>query len=344
MAPRSEHPAGSTRVPRAIRSRRSTRYLQLEHGIVITGDEGSIPSLRPAPGGESTPAGHPVAPLQRMPPLSALRECLSFQADEPPQSFHSRLFGVHPIAREARRSYSGALAELAVTESLSALGSEWTVLHSVPLAGERQDDDRSAEHRGIDHLVIGPAGIFTLSVESHAGQALWVGERTFIADGERLDHLARADETGRAVTLLLGSALAAAGIALEIVVTPCVVVDAPATLEVRQRPGRIQVVTARSFAAWLTGLPRMLSPTVVEEIVAVAVAASSWPSGSLERLDSGADTHERRAEFERLRLRVSSARFRRLLWTGLGVVVSYGAVILNLGGLTALELTSALGR
>ncbi len=332
------------RVPRATRSRRSTRNLQLEHGIVITGDEGSIPSVQSAPAGESMRAGHPVQPLQRMPPLSALRECLSFQADEPPQSFLSRLFGVHPIAREARRSFSGALAELAVTESLSALGSEWTVVHSVPVAGHKQDDHRLVEHRVIDHLVIGPAGIFTLSVESHAGQALWVGERTFIADGERLDHLAKADETGRAVTRLLGSALAAAGVALEIVVTPCVVVDAPATLEVRQRPGRIQVVTARSFSAWLTGLPRLISPTVLEEVVAVAVAASSWPSSPLDHLDTEVDAHERRAEFERLRLRVSSARLRRLLWTGLGVVVSYGAVIVNLGGLTALELTSALGR
>ncbi|MFM9919823.1 nuclease-related domain-containing protein [Lacisediminihabitans sp. H27-G8] len=300
--------------------------------------------MQSAPAGESMRAGHPVQPSQRMPPLSALRECLSFQADEPPQSFLSRLFGVHPIAREARRSFSGALAELAVMESLSALGSEWTVVHSVPVAGHKQDDHRLVEHRVIDHLVIGPAGIFTLSVESHAGQALWVGERTFIADGERLDHLAKADETGRAVTRLLGSALAAAGVALEIVVTPCVVVDAPATLEVRQRPGRIQVVTARSFSAWLTGLPRLISPTVLEEVVAVAVAASSWPSSPLDHLDTEADAHERRAEFERLRLRVSSARLRRLLWTGLGVVVSYGAVIVNLGGLTALELTSALGR
>ncbi|MET4704406.1 hypothetical protein ABIB54_001892 [Frigoribacterium sp. UYMn621] len=319
------------RVPRATRARRSTRNLQLEHGIISTGD-----------------------PLQRMPPLSALRECLTIQADEAPQSFLARLFGVHPIAREARRSFSGALAELAVTESLSALGSEWTVVHSVPVAGPRQDDHRLVdhrlvehrlvEHRVIDHLVIGPAGIFTLSVESHAGQALWVGERTFIADGERLDHLARADETGRAVTRLLGSALAAAGVALELVVTPCVIVDAPATLEVRQRPGRIQVVTARSFAVWLTGLPRLISPAVVDEVVAVAVAASSWPSSPLDDPDTtGADAHERRAEFERLRRRVSSARFRRLLWTGLGVVVSYGTVIVTLGSATALELTSALG-
>lgn len=320
----------------------------MEDGIANTRDDGSILSGETIPTGQSRRYGHPVAPLERMPPLSALRECLSLQSDSPPQSVFSRLFGVDPLAREARRSYSGAKAELAVVESLAALGSEWTVLHSVPVpvpVAEGGVECRTIiDHLVIDHLLIGPAGIFTLSVESHAGQSLWVGERTFIADGECLDHLAVADEASRAVSRLLTAALLDGGVTLDAVTTPCVVVDAPATLEVQQRPGRVHVVTARTFASWLIGLPRLISPAVVEDLVAVAASTATWPTSPHDHAESEAENRYRTAQFEQLRHRVSSARFRRLLWTGLGVVVSYAAVIVDLGGLTIVELTAALGR
>jgi hypothetical protein len=328
-----ESPAGVV----SCRLRTATTGLQsgnlpLEDGIVFTGDESSSIDAR------SRQAGHSVAPLERMPPQTALRECLSLQSDAAPQSLFACLFGLDPLARAARRSYSGAIAELALADSLAALGREWTVLHSVPVA-EEGFGDRPI----IDHLVIGPAGIFTLSIQSHAGQSLWVGERTFIADGERLNHLAIAEEGALAVSRLLTEALAAGGAILDVIVTPCVVVDAPATLQVLQRPGRVQVVTARTFASWLTGLPRLKSPVAVEEFVAVAVSASTWPMSRPAHGEGEAGTRHRTAEFELLRHRVSSARVRRLLWTGLGVVVSYSALITNLGGLTMLDLTAALG-
>ena len=300
--------------------------------MVKTGDERSSLPARLSQALDS------VALLERMPPYTALRECLSLQSVAPSQSAFSRLLGVDPLVREARRSYSGAQAELAVAECLAALGSEWTVLNSVPVTEEGFEDQLV-----IDHLVIGPAGIFTLSIQSHAGQSLWVGERTFIADGERLNHLAIAEEGGLAVARLLTAALAAGGAILDVVVTPCVVVDAPARLQVHQRPGRVQVVTARTFASWLTGLPRLKSPMAIEEFVTVAVSASTWPMSQPANGEGMADIRHRAAEFELLRHRVSSARIRRLLWTGLGVVMSYATLIANLSGLTVLDLAASLG-
>jgi hypothetical protein len=243
---------------------------------------------------------------------------------------------VDPLPREARRSYSGALAEVAVAESLAALGSEWTVLHSVPVTGDASGDDPATV---VDHLVIGPAGIFTITIHSHSGQSVWVGERTFIVDGERLDHLASADAAGSAASDRFVVALAAARTNLDAVVTPCIVVDAPATLRTHQRPGRIQVVTARAFAAWLAGLPRLISPAAVDALAAVAVESSTWAVHPGCELD---DAPQRVAEFARLRHRVASARFRRLVWTGLGVIVSYALVISSFTGLTLFGLTTAI--
>lgn len=320
--------------------------------MVSAGDERSSPPARLRQAGDS------VAPLQRMPPSTALRDCLSLQSDAGPQPVLSWLFGVNPLARGARRSYSGAQAELALVKSLTALGSEWTVLHSVPVTegGIKGEpvidhlviDQPVIDQPVIDHLVIGPAGIFTLSIQSHSGQSLWVGERTFIADGERLNHLPIAEEEGLAVARLLTAALAASGVRRdvvmpEVVVTPCVVVDAPARLQVHQRPGPVQVITAGTFTSWLTGLPRLKSPVAVEEIMAVAISASTWPMNQPANGESVADIRHRVAEFELLRHHVSSARVRRLLWAGLGVVVSYAAIIANLGGLTLLDLAVSLG-
>ncbi|CAN5539191.1 hypothetical protein BH10ACT4_BH10ACT4_04280 [soil metagenome] len=279
-------------------------------------------------------AQKPVAPARWEPSNHALRECLALQSEAAPLSLLARLFGVDPLSRDARRSYSGALAELALADSFAALGAEWTVLHSVPVGSESK-----RRYPAIDHLLIGPAGIFSVTAHSHAGQAIWVGERTFMVDDERLDHLAAAEEAASAASELLTAALARGGSVAEVVVIPCIVVDSPATLQIRQRPGRIQVTTTRTFTAWVASVPRLFSPAVVDTLSAVALQSSTWPAALAA---DGQDAHRRRDDFDRLRLHIASARLRRLIWTGLGVVVSYAAVILSLTGETALQIASAL--
>ena len=276
-----------------------------------------------------------MAPAHWMPSNNALRECLALQEEAAPRSLLLRLFGADPLSRDARRPFSGALAEIALADSLAALGPDWTVVHSVPVGGALPE-----QHLAIDHLVIGPAGIFTITLHSHAGQDIWVGERTFLVDDERLGHLPVAEESALAVSGLLEAALAVRGTAVDVLVTPCIVVDSPATMRVRQRTGRIQVTTARDFTAWLASLPRLFSPAVVNTLSAVALQASTWPAGPAVQ---SRDVHHQRDDFDRLLLHIASARLRRLIWTGLGVIASYAPVIVNLSGRSALEVLSALG-
>lgn len=299
----------------------------MEDGIVITGDDCStLPSPQ---------AGQSVERAHGAPSNRALQECLALQAGARPLSVVARLFGADPLSRDARRPYSGALAEIALADSLAALGAAWTVVNSVPVGGDLGSHDPA-----IDHLVIGPAGVFAIAVHGHAGQAVWVGERTFMVDDERIGYLADAEHAASAVSRLLGAALALAGAAADIVVTPCIVVDSPATLQIRQRTDRIQVSTARDFTAWLASLPRLISPAVVDSLSAVALQESTWP---LCHSGHHREVHHWRDEFDRLRLRVDRARFRRLIWTGLGVIVSYATLIANLAGRAALDVTAVLG-
>ena len=289
-------------------------------GIVTTGDDRST---LPAP---QRQAGDSSDPAHWMPSNHALRECLALQKEAPPLSLVARLFGVDPLSRDARRSYSGALAEIALADSLAALGEEWTVVHSVPVGG-----DIAAGHHplALDHLVIGPAGIFSITIHSHAGQAVWVGERTFMVDDERLGHLADAERAASAASRLLAAALAVAGTAADVVVTPCIVVDSPSTLQIRQRPNRIQTSTAREFTTWLAALPRLISPTVVTALTGVSLRASTWSASVAVQPH---DALQRRDDFDQLRLHIDSARLRRLVWTGLGVILSYSLVISSATG------------
>ena len=305
------------------------RHLPLGDGIVITGDDCSTLDAVQAESGES------VVPAQWLPSNHALRECLALQAEAVPVSLFGRLFGVDPLSRDARRSYSGALAEIALADSFAALGAEWTVVHSVPVGG-----GLPGQFLAIDHLLIGPAGLFSITVHSHAGQDIWVGERTFLVDHERLGHLAVAEEAASAASRLLTAALAAEGTAADIEVTPCVVVDSPATLQIRQHAGRTRVTTARNVTPWLMSLPRLFSPAVVDALAAATLQLSTWPVNP--EMQSH-DVHRQRDDFDRLRLLVASARLRRLIWAGVGVIVSYTAVIANVAGMTVGELSSALG-
>ena len=64
------------------------------------------------------------------------------------------------ISDDARSWYLGALGERRVGKLLEQLGPEWTVLHSVPVGSSTSD---------IDHIVIGPGGVFTINAKNHSG-------------------------------------------------------------------------------------------------------------------------------------------------------------------------------
>jgi hypothetical protein len=69
------------------------------------------------------------------------------------------------IDEEAESWYRGVLGERRVAALLDQLGEEWTVIHSLPI-GERGSD--------IDHLVIGPPGVFTVNTKFSPGRSVWV--------------------------------------------------------------------------------------------------------------------------------------------------------------------------
>src|SRR5687768_6936827 len=119
----------------------------------------------------------------RRPAASVIAECLRVQSTVPPNTAVQRFFGVSPLGREAEPWYVGALGELDVARRLDGLGPGWYVLHSVPVGTGSSD---------LDHVVIGPAGVFTINTKHHPGQNVWVGGRRILVSGQRTDHLRNA--------------------------------------------------------------------------------------------------------------------------------------------------------
>ncbi|MFW3386037.1 UNVERIFIED_CONTAM: nuclease-related domain-containing protein [Kocuria sp. CPCC 205274] len=126
-----------------------------------------------------------------------------------------------PLGADSRPWYQGALGEIAVGQILDRLGPEWTVLHAVPVGAGVSD---------VDHVLIGPAGVFTLNTKNHAGRNVWIGERAILVGGHKQHYLPHArHEAARAAKRL------SAAVGEPVSVTPLLVLIEPGKLTINQR-------------------------------------------------------------------------------------------------------------
>jgi hypothetical protein len=179
-------------------------------------------------------------------------------------------FGDQPdtvvIDEDARGWYWGVLGEQRVAATLSTLGPEWTVLHSVPVGAGNTD---------IDHIAIGPSGVFTLNTKYSPGSTVWTAGRGLMVNGESRPHYLRNSmaELQRASTALSK----AAGFAVP-VFSALVFVD-PASLTVKAPPGwdgtDLHVVSERGLLPLLTRR-RELSDEQLTTVMDAALRAETW--------------------------------------------------------------------
>jgi hypothetical protein len=239
----------------------------------------------------------------------------------------ARFFGVRPLSKDGDRWYRGALGEIAVGRSLSRLDSDWVVLHAVPVG--RGDAD-------IDHVIVGPAGVFTVNTKNHSGKRVWVAGHTFTVSGLRQDHIRNADFEGRRAAKLLGKALG-----FPVQVRPLIVVLDPQRLTVKERPVGVDVVEARRLVRSLTKRPAVLGPEAVVQIASVIGEPTTWG----HQPDDAADL-DRRAQFDALQATIRAAARVRMLWAFALVAVNGSAAVLagpDLFRLLTMAITRLLG-
>lgn len=119
----------------------------------------------------------------------------------------ARALDVKTDERAWRKGAEGEESVGARLEKLRVHG--WQVLHSVPV-GERGSD--------IDHVLIGPGGVFTVNTKNHPGKRIWVSPTQVRVDGHVQPYLRNSRfEAKRAATIL------SAAVGWEVQVRPALV-------------------------------------------------------------------------------------------------------------------------
>ena len=189
---------------------------------------------------------------------SARKRAVELRKEAPVKSVLARLLGA---PREERDWSVGADGEEEVAWRLRKLGDGWHVIHSVPV-GEKGAD--------IDHVVIGPAGVFTLNTKNHSKHRVTVTEGAVYVNGQRTDYLRNSRfEAQRACKFLSASCNG------EVTVQSVIVVMA-ADLRTKSEPTDVYVVGRKSIAQWLTRRPAVLTPERVGEIFEQARRDTTW--------------------------------------------------------------------
>lgn len=175
-------------------------------------------------------------------------------------AYGARLFNVKTDERAWR---VGASGEEIVGNRLEELESRgWHILHSIPVGKNGSD---------IDHVAIGPGGLFTFNTKRHPNAKVWVGKHQIRVNGAPVDYLRNSRfEATRASKFLT----ARAGFRIEAV--PCIVLSGTATVTIKQQPDDVIVLTARDVPRWFKKRRLVLTPEQVDAIYAVARRSDTW--------------------------------------------------------------------
>lgn len=215
------------------------------------------------------------------------QKCLEVQADAEARDPSLRSAKGVTLAADAWSWYVGALGEMEVGEMLTALGPEWFVRHAVPIGAGTKD---------VDHLVIGPGGVFAINTKHHTDASIWVGDYVLRVNNANTHHMKQALSDGRDVARRL---TAKVGFPVR-VASVLAILDAKPIIDKRSPHNRpVAVMDANQLTEWLVGRAQLLSDTQLALIKLAAEEPETW------HVDPrAADTLRVMQRFERLAAQV----------------------------------------
>jgi hypothetical protein len=180
----------------------------------------------------------------------------------PVRTFFARLVDRHTAERAWRLGADGEELVAAQLAGLVRRDPRWRVLHAIPVGAHGAD---------IDHLVVGPGGVYSLNAKHVPDAAVWVGGDAFLVRGQRHPYVRNSrHEAARAGRLLT----AASG--LQTHVSGVIVPVKARTIKIKTMPADVDVVSWRQIAAWLAGRPRLLDDHTTSVLFEAARRVSTW--------------------------------------------------------------------
>jgi hypothetical protein len=162
-------------------------------------------------------------------------------------------------SRSERAEHAAMKEEQRIRDELTDLPAGWYVLPSLDAA--ELDVDDQADARRLEHVVIGPGGVFIINLEHQSGAKVWVSEHTVTIDGRETDRLRDARfEARRASGQLTDSC------GFNVTVQAVLVLIDAATVQTLSRPAEVHVRTQHDLRDWLCKQPSRLDPYQVRAI------------------------------------------------------------------------------
>ena len=175
----------------------------------------------------------------------------------------NRIFDAKTDERAWRVGADGEETVGARLEKLTAHG--WKVLHAVPVGTKGSD---------IDHVLIGPGGVFTLNTKTHPGGKVWVGQHAIKVNGHSVPYLRNSRfEAERASKLLT------AAVGWPVLVRPVLVFLTGSLIPdvtIKQQPVDVLVLDRMDIPRAFKKAPERMTAQQVEEIFDRARRATTW--------------------------------------------------------------------
>ena len=158
-------------------------------------------------------------------------------------------------SRTERAEYAAAKEEQRINAELDDLPAGWFVVRPTDLGALVIQDGE------IDHVVIGPGGVFTIHLEHQPAAKVWVSEHKVTINGRDSDRMSQARfgarRTGGLLTTLCG---------FDVTVQSVLILIGAATVQTLSRPAELHVRTQHDLRDWLCMQPRRLNPGTVAAI------------------------------------------------------------------------------
>jgi hypothetical protein len=140
----------------------------------------------------------------------------------------------------------------------------WRVIHAVPV-GTRGSD--------IDHLIMGPGGVFTANAKHHPGAKIWVGGHTFMVNGNEQPYVRNSrHEAARATELLTTDC------GFPVHVEGLIVTVNADDVVVKNQPDGVSVVPRMQVTKWLLRHGEVLTTEAIDAIHEAARRSTTWRS------------------------------------------------------------------
>ncbi|MFG3515627.1 nuclease-related domain-containing protein [Streptomyces bobili] len=157
---------------------------------------------------------------------------------------------------------NGLVGERATGRRLKRLTRHgWFILHAVQWSSGAD----------IDHLAVGPAGVFTINSKRHKGKSVWYGDSAILVNGAPTRHIAISQHEARRVAKVLSRQCRE-----DVPVRPVISVVHATKLMVKGATPPVLVLEVGQLDRILSGLTPILTADQVAQIYSVARDPHTW--------------------------------------------------------------------